>query len=70
VRDKFQHATHRTTQNGNELSCTSCHDDLKGNDLLALPTPKKAACVLCHDTNKQAFKVTGTDCKRCHGVAE
>jgi c(7)-type cytochrome triheme protein len=70
VRDSFQHATHRTTQNGNELSCTSCHSDLKGNDLLALPTPKKAACVLCHDTNKQAFKVTGTDCKRCHGVAQ
>jgi hypothetical protein len=68
VRAKFQHATHRTTQNGNELSCTSCHASLAGNDLLALPTPKKDACVLCHDANKQAFKVTGTSCSRCHGV--
>ena len=66
VRAKFQHATHKTTQNGNELSCVSCHSDLAGNDLVALPTPKKASCVLCHDTNKQAFKVTGTGCTRCH----
>lgn len=67
VRATFQHATHRTTKNGNDLACAACHEDLAG-DLLATPTPKKAACIACHDTNKQAFKVTGTTCSRCHGA--
>ncbi|HSD88313.1 MAG TPA: cytochrome c3 family protein [Kofleriaceae bacterium] len=67
VRAAFDHDTHRTTKNGNELACGACHTDLSGADVLALPTPKKATCLACHDTNKTAFKVTGTTCKRCHG---
>ena len=70
MRAKFQHATHELTQNGNELACKACHTDLGGNDLLALPTPKKDTCVACHDANKQAFKVTGTTCRRCHGARQ
>ncbi len=29
-------------------------------------TPKKPACLPCHDDGKAAFKLTGTTCTRCH----
>ena len=65
VRHAFDHATHRRTPDDKELACTACHVAL-GGSVLALPTPKKPACLPCHDTGKTAFKLTGTTCKRCH----
>jgi c(7)-type cytochrome triheme protein len=67
VRAAFDHATHRRSKEG-ELSCTACHDDLSAPDLARLRTPAKATCAGCHD-GKDAFKLTGTTCTRCHGGA-
>ena len=47
------------------LACAACHSQL-GGKLLELATPKKPACLPCHDDGKAAFKLTGTTCKRCH----
>ena len=58
VREAFDHAAHAAP-------CTSCHVELRGADVVALPTPTKASCAPCHD-GKRAFKLTGTTCTRCH----
>jgi c(7)-type cytochrome triheme protein len=65
VRRAFDHTTHQRTPDQKPIDCTSCHAQLAGM-LLAMPTPQKAACVLCHDQGKPAFKLTGTTCGRCH----
>ncbi|HEY4243127.1 MAG TPA: cytochrome c3 family protein [Kofleriaceae bacterium] len=58
TRAVFDHAAHKG-------ACTDCHATLAGADVLALPTPTKATCAPCHD-GKAAFKLTGTQCARCH----
>jgi len=65
VRGAFQHATHLRVK-GAEVACAACHTDLTAPDLAALRTPAKETCVGCHD-GKDAFKLTGTTCTRCHG---
>lgn len=65
VRAAFDHGAHKQTPEQQPLACTACHAQLSGS-LLELPTPKKAACLPCHDTGKVAFKLTGTTCSRCH----
>lgn len=67
VRQKFDHASHARTPNGNELACHACHTTLAGTNLVELATPLKPTCLPCHDDGKGAFKLTGTTCKRCHG---
>jgi len=67
VRARFDHARHQVTPDGAPLACTKCHDDLRGADVLALPTPRKSTCVPCHGDGQIAFKLTGTTCTRCHG---
>ncbi len=66
VRATFDHATHSTGPDGKGLACVACHTKLSGADLVALPTPAKATCLPCHDTDKTAFPLTGTTCTRCH----
>jgi c(7)-type cytochrome triheme protein len=66
VRARFDHRTHATQPDQRPLSCTSCHSNLPGTDLVKLATPTKASCAPCHDANKSAFKLTGTSCGRCH----
>ncbi len=68
VRARFDHRTHaRAPGTGEEgLPCTSCHTNLAGIDLVKLATPAKATCAPCHDAGKSAFKLTGTNCGRCH----
>lgn len=68
VRAAFEHATHAKTQDGNPLACSVCHTTLNGTNLVELATPQKPTCLPCHDDGKGAFKLTGTTCKRCHGV--
>jgi c(7)-type cytochrome triheme protein len=65
VRRTFDHATHQRTPDQQELPCSSCHVQLTGS-VLELATPKKPACLPCHDDGKAAFKLTGTTCGRCH----
>nr|HEX4317182.1 cytochrome c3 family protein [Kofleriaceae bacterium] len=59
VRRHFEHASHAQTP------CASCHTTMTSPDLRSLPTPPKATCAPCHD-GRQAFKLTGTHCTRCH----
>ena len=68
VRRAFAHATHERTPDQKDLACTACHAQLSGS-LLELPTPRKAACLPCHDDKQSAFKLTGTTCSRCHAGA-
>ena len=58
VRSTFDHKLHA-------LPCATCHVDLNGADVVALPAPSKPTCAPCHD-GKAAFKLTGTTCTRCH----
>ncbi len=69
VRATFTHAPHMQGGDGKPLPCRSCHTNLTGTDLVALPTPAKAACLPCHDAGKVAFSMTGTACGRCHPKA-
>ncbi|HEY5952604.1 MAG TPA: cytochrome c3 family protein [Kofleriaceae bacterium] len=69
VRRTFDHKKHERTPDQKELACTACHAQL-GGGLLELATPKKAACLPCHDDGKPAFKLTGTTCTRCHSGGE
>ena len=69
VRLAFQHETHEKTPDQKDLACTACHVQISGK-LLEILTPKKSACLPCHDTGKAAFKLTGTTCGRCHAGAE
>lgn len=62
VRATFDHRPHPG-------ECASCHDDLHGDTVLGLATPKKPSCQPCHDGGK-AFKLTGTTCTRCHPGAQ
>jgi hypothetical protein len=65
VRRAFDHGKHRKTPDQQDLACKACHVQLSGK-LLEIATPKKAACLPCHDDGKAAFKLTGTTCTRCH----
>lgn len=65
VRAQFDHAPHQRTAADQPLACTTCHTDLAGASLEAIPTPAKATCAPCHD-GTTAFKLTGTTCTRCH----
>ena len=58
VRKSFDHRAHPG-------ACKSCHVDLQGADVIALPVPPKPTCASCHD-GTVAFKLTGTSCTRCH----
>ena len=58
VRRAFDHGAHPG-------ACTTCHVDLAGADVVALPVPPKPTCASCHD-GTVAFKLTGTTCSRCH----
>lgn len=69
TRATFDHAKHARGKDGNELACTSCHDDLAARDVRGLAAPKKSACAPCHD-GTTAFKLTGTTCTRCHPGAK
>ena len=60
VRKRFVHATHERG-----TTCTSCHLDMSGPDLMSIATPPKPTCAPCHD-GTTAFKLTGTGCGRCH----
>ena len=62
VRAAFDHARHDGRA---QLPCATCHTQLAGVELLAMPTPAKATCAPCHD-GRAAFKLTGTSCRRCH----
>jgi c(7)-type cytochrome triheme protein len=64
VRLAFDHTSHVKTGDGAPLACTSCHTSLVG-PVPELATPAKATCAGCHDGG-QAFKLTGTTCRRCH----
>ncbi len=64
ARASFDHVVHARNADGSELACTVCHRDLAG-DAATLATPPKAACAPCHD-GSTAFKLTGTNCGRCH----
>jgi c(7)-type cytochrome triheme protein len=64
VRARFDHAPH-TKVDDRELACTTCHVALGAPTVLELAAPTKATCAPCHD-GKTAFKVTGTQCVRCH----
>ncbi len=66
VRATFDHAPHQRARDGAEVACTTCHVDLRGPGLLALPAPPKQTCVGCHN-GAIAFEITGTGCRRCHG---
>jgi len=68
VRATFNHAMHATSE-GKPVACTSCHTTLAGSDLVGLATPAKSTCAPCHDAGKTAFKLTGTNCSRCHPKA-
>jgi len=69
VRGRFSHTSaHRVGAQG-PIACTTCHDDLASVTVLSLATPAKARCAPCHD-GTTSFKLTGTDCKRCHGARE
>lgn len=70
VRATFNHDMHAKTPDGSALSCTACHANLEGADVVQLATPKKATCTVCHDAGKTAFKLTGTSCVRCHAGAK
>ncbi|MDB4958040.1 MAG: hypothetical protein JWO36_5609 [Myxococcales bacterium] len=63
VRTNFKHEPHRTS---GELACIGCHIDLTAARVLDLAAPPKLACAPCHD-GKTSFKLTGTQCARCHG---
>ena len=65
VRRLFDHKRHEKTADDQELACVACHVQLSGK-LLEIATPKKPACLPCHDDGKPAFKLTGTTCWRCH----
>ena len=65
VRRAFDHAAHARGADGTTLGCTACHIDLRASDTAALATPPKATCAPCHD-GATAFKLTGTQCTRCH----
>ncbi|HEX5058258.1 MAG TPA: cytochrome c3 family protein [Kofleriaceae bacterium] len=65
VRRAFDHASHVETPDHQPLACVACHPVLSGS-VLELATPKKPACLPCHDDGKAAFKLTGTTCTRCH----
>jgi c(7)-type cytochrome triheme protein len=68
VRRTFDHARHARGGDGLPLRCDACHVDLRGADVTALATPPKPTCAPCHD-GTAAFKLTGTQCTRCHEVA-
>jgi hypothetical protein len=65
VRARFDHAVHAAATAANPPSCETCHRELGGPGLAALPAPAKASCAPCHD-GAAAFKLTGTTCTRCH----
>lgn len=65
VRTTFDHAPHLRAKDGSTVACVTCHDDVSGSSVLALPAPAKKTCVPCHD-GATAFKLTGTTCTRCH----
>ena len=69
VRRAFDHDKHVRTPDNKELACIACHVQLSGK-LLEIATPKKPACLPCHDDGKAAFKLTGTTCARCHATEE
>jgi predicted CXXCH cytochrome family protein len=69
VRATFEHARHATGTDGKALACTTCHTELGGANVVELATPRKATCTACHDAGKPAFKLTGTNCSRCHTSA-
>ncbi len=64
TRHQFDHAAHgRATR---PSQCGDCHITAPtSGDILAYPTPPKAACARCHD-GQRAFSVTSTACRRCH----
>jgi c(7)-type cytochrome triheme protein len=64
VRLAFDHAQHARSREGTTLACTSCHTSLVG-PVTELAAPAKATCAGCHDGG-QAFKLSGTTCRRCH----
>jgi c(7)-type cytochrome triheme protein len=59
VRKTFSHARHTNA------TCTACHEDLHGADVVQLATPTKPTCAPCHD-GTAAFSLTGTTCRKCH----
>jgi len=69
VRATFDHTTHATAPDHKPLACHACHTKLSGADLVALATPAKSTCLPCHDADKSAFTLTGTNCTRCHPSA-
>lgn len=64
VRATFQHAPHAQFK-GAEVACVTCHTDLTSPTVLSLAAPPKSSCAPCHD-GRDAFKLTGTTCTRCH----
>jgi c(7)-type cytochrome triheme protein len=67
VRRRFDHRKHEKTRDNTAIACTACHVQMSGK-LADLATPKKSACLPCHDDGKVAFKLTGTTCGRCHAT--
>ena len=61
VRTKFDHVPH----GGSAGACNTCHVDLTAARVIDLAPPSKPTCAPCHD-GQAAFKVTGTQCTRCH----
>lgn len=60
VRLAFDHAPH-----AKDTTCATCHIDLTGKNVLALPAPPKSTCASCHDGTR-AFSLSGTGCRKCH----
>lgn len=69
VRARFDHAPHEQRVAGDTgktpLPCTACHVDMSAKRVLDLAAPPKSTCAPCHDGGA-AFKLTGTNCTRCH----
>ncbi|MGE0551545.1 MAG: cytochrome c3 family protein [Kofleriaceae bacterium] len=68
VRASFDHDPHTAARDGSEVACERCHTDLTSSSIIELAAPAKATCVPCHD-GATAFKLTGTNCTRCHASA-
>ncbi|MGE3544848.1 MAG: cytochrome c3 family protein [Kofleriaceae bacterium] len=69
VRARFDHRPHMAARDASPVACERCHTDLGASSIIELPAPAKATCVPCHD-GVTAFKLTGTNCARCHAAAE
>ncbi|MBP9084687.1 MAG: hypothetical protein KBG15_01160 [Kofleriaceae bacterium] len=65
TRRQFDHGAHSRAARPGE--CSDCHIATPTTaEIMAYPTPPKAACARCHD-GQRAFSVTSTACRRCHG---